>query len=132
MGGIGSRPFFLVGLFLAMVLGFAVYFRLWSIDYSISSGDTELLRKEFDLAHREAMDESAEWRRMYDQERVRALNCERELTQMRQAKEESSPDINMKLAALQKENAALLKKLEALNNEIEAEKLRCRSRELHG
>ncbi|XP_061369965.1 uncharacterized protein LOC133312734 [Gastrolobium bilobum] len=39
----------------------AVYFRLWAIDYNISSYNTELLRRQFDIANREAMDESAEW-----------------------------------------------------------------------
>jgi hypothetical protein len=43
MGG-GGRRRTLVGLGLAMFLGIAVYFRLWSIDYSVSSDDNELLR----------------------------------------------------------------------------------------
>lgn len=43
MGGLRSRPV-LVGLALAMVLGFAIYFRLWTIDYSLSSSDAEMLR----------------------------------------------------------------------------------------
>ncbi|GLT72334.1 hypothetical protein SLA2020_442790 [Shorea laevis] len=71
MGG-GGRRRTLVGLGLAMFLGIAVYFRLWSIDYSISSDDNELLRRQFDLASKEAMDESAEWRLRYD-EKKRAL-----------------------------------------------------------
>ncbi|KAK4743230.1 hypothetical protein SAY87_001231 [Trapa incisa] len=123
MGGFRSRPVF-VGLILSMVLGFAIYFRLWTIDYSISSSEAEMLRKEFDLAHREAMDESAEWRRQYDNEHERASNCERELTEVR--KKGSSGEFNVKFEALQKENAALLKKLEILNNELNAEKLKCR------
>lgn len=43
MGG-GVRRRVLVGLALAMFLGIAIYFRLWTIDYSISSKDTEVLR----------------------------------------------------------------------------------------
>lgn len=39
----GRRPVVL-GLMVAMALGVAVYLRLWSIDYSVSAGDTELLR----------------------------------------------------------------------------------------
>lgn len=38
-----ERPL-VVGLALVMVLGFAVYFRLWAIDYSISSTETDILR----------------------------------------------------------------------------------------
>jgi hypothetical protein len=40
----GERKKILVGLMVAMLLGFAVYFRLWAIDYAISSDDTELIR----------------------------------------------------------------------------------------
>lgn len=39
----GRRPI-LVGLVLVMVLGCAIYFRLWTIDYTISSDETEILR----------------------------------------------------------------------------------------
>ncbi|RYQ83928.1 hypothetical protein Ahy_B10g102814 isoform F [Arachis hypogaea] len=42
-----------------MLMGIAVYFRLWAIHYSISSDDSDLLR--------EAMDKSAEWRLRYDE-----------------------------------------------------------------
>uniref|UniRef100_A0A0D3AIG1 Uncharacterized protein n=1 Tax=Brassica oleracea var. oleracea TaxID=109376 RepID=A0A0D3AIG1_BRAOL len=62
----------------------------------------------FDLANREAMDESAEWRRMFDCEAEKASNCNSEL-------------------AL--ENAALLSKIETLKQELEASRLKCRSRE---
>ncbi|KAH0901904.1 hypothetical protein HID58_041407 [Brassica napus] len=60
------------------------------------------------LATREAMDESAEWRRMFDCEAEKASNCNSEL-------------------AL--ENAALLTKIETLKQELEASRLKCRSRE---
>ena len=40
----GERKRILVGLMVAMILGIAVYFRLWTIDYAISSDDTELIR----------------------------------------------------------------------------------------
>ncbi|KAF2289929.1 hypothetical protein GH714_039206 [Hevea brasiliensis] len=75
----GERKKILVGLVVAMFLGIAVYLRLWSIDYAISSDDTELLRRQFDLANREAMDESAEWRMKYDEEAERAAKCDKEL-----------------------------------------------------
>ena len=40
----GGRSPILVGLVLVMVLGCAIYFRLWTIDYTISSDETEILR----------------------------------------------------------------------------------------
>lgn len=36
-------------------------------------------RREFDLANQEAMDESAEWRRMFDLEFDKSAKCSREL-----------------------------------------------------
>ncbi|CAL5389494.1 unnamed protein product [Camellia sinensis] len=64
-----------------MVLGIAVYLRLWVIDYRISSDEAELLRRQFDLANREAMEESAEWRFKYDEEVKKASNCAQELNE---------------------------------------------------
>lgn len=37
----------LVGLVIVMLMGTAVYLRLWIIDYTVSSADTELLRFSF-------------------------------------------------------------------------------------
>ncbi|KAK6943800.1 hypothetical protein RJ641_024902 [Dillenia turbinata] len=64
-----------------MVLGVAVYVRLWSIDYTISSVNAETLRRrrEFDLANKEAMDESAVWRYKYDQQVEIAAQCQNDL-----------------------------------------------------
>ncbi|KAL0661886.1 hypothetical protein Bca4012_098723 [Brassica carinata] len=62
----------------------------------------QLSSHEFDLANREAMDESAEWRRMFDCEAEKASKCNSEL-------------------AL--ENAALLSKIETLKQELEASRL---------
>lgn len=39
-------------------------------------------RKQFDLANREAMEESAEWRLKYDVEAERASNCLKELMEV--------------------------------------------------
>ncbi|KAJ6699155.1 ACYL-COA-BINDING DOMAIN PROTEIN [Salix purpurea] len=80
MGGERKKVF--VGLMVAMILGFAVYFRLWTIDYAISSDDTELIRRQFDLANREASDESAEWRMKYDEEVERAAKCDKQLVEV--------------------------------------------------
>jgi len=41
-----------------------------------------LSRREFDLAHKEAVDESAEWRYRFDEERERANKCIKELTEV--------------------------------------------------
>lgn len=40
----GGRKPIMVGLFVAMAIGFAIYLRLWTLDYSVSSADNELLR----------------------------------------------------------------------------------------
>ncbi|KAI6674928.1 hypothetical protein NL676_002834 [Syzygium grande] len=129
----GRRPVVL-GLVVAMALGVAVYLRLWSIDYSVSAGDTELLRKQFDLANREAMDESAEWRWKYDEELERANTCEAELRELKESlsnKAGNSALSNSKLVMLQKEKLALLKQVEAVKHELEIEKLKCRSRDVN-
>ncbi|KAJ6316298.1 hypothetical protein OIU78_019558 [Salix suchowensis] len=78
----GERKRILVGLVVAMILGIAVYFRLWTIDYANSSEDTELIRRQFDLANREAMDESAEWRMKYDEEVERSAKCDKQLIEV--------------------------------------------------
>ncbi|KAK6943801.1 hypothetical protein RJ641_024903 [Dillenia turbinata] len=85
----GRRPI-LAALALVMVLGVAMYVRLWSIDYTISSVDAEL-RRVFDLANKEAMDESAEWRYKYDQQIKQSLK-----------KVEDDAGLNKRLGMLQK------------------------------
>ncbi|KAI4300276.1 hypothetical protein L6164_033673 [Bauhinia variegata] len=123
------RPSLIAGLAFLMLMGIAVYFRLWAIDYNISSDDTDLLRQRFDLANKEAMDESAEWRLMYDKEVDKATKCLEEL----KAIKESSPKIeeasvaNHKLAMLQKENAILVEKVETLKRELESERFKWNS-----
>ncbi|XP_061964752.1 uncharacterized protein LOC133689053 [Populus nigra] len=123
----GERKKILVGLMVAMILGFAVYFRLWTIDYAISSDDTELIRRQFDLANREALDESAEWRMKYDEEVERAAKCDKQLVEIKQ-KVEDAATINQQLVMLQKENMALVGRMEVLKNKLEATKLKCRSK----
>ncbi|XP_052172061.1 uncharacterized protein LOC127787982 isoform X3 [Diospyros lotus] len=100
----GGRRQILIGLGVVMLLGIAISFRLWSIDYRISSGEAELLRRQFDLANREAMDESAEWRLRYDKEAENSSRCSKELIE---------------------ENMGLLERLESLKQQLEAEKLKC-------
>ncbi|XP_057475987.1 uncharacterized protein LOC130763988 [Actinidia eriantha] len=126
MRGRVRRPI-LIGLALVMVMGIAVYSRLWLIDYRISSDEAELLRRQFDLANREAMEESAEWRLRYDEEVKRASKCAEELIEINKSLEkvEDAAGITKKLEMLQKENMGLLVRVESLKQELEAEKLKC-------
>ncbi|KAK4419207.1 hypothetical protein Salat_2333500 [Sesamum alatum] len=121
-----------IALGLAMLMGIAVYFRLWTIDYRVSSNDTELLRRQFDLANREAMDESAEWRRRYDWEFEKAAECSRQLEAIKKSAGETkgSAVLNRRLEMLQKENVDLLERVESLKQELEAEKLKCSVRNM--
>ncbi|XP_057427733.1 uncharacterized protein LOC130721028 [Lotus japonicus] len=125
-----KRSSILLTLAFLMFMGIAVYFRLWAIDYNMSSDDTELIRRQFDLANREAMDESAEWRLKYDEEVNRANKCLKELRAFQESskKAEDASGINHKLAILQKENAILLERVETLKREVEDEKSKCNSR----
>ncbi|PIA37374.1 hypothetical protein AQUCO_03000160v1 [Aquilegia coerulea] len=118
----------LICLLLIMVLGFCVYFKLWSIDSEFSQEDREIIRRQFDLANREAMDESAEWRFKYDMELDRATKCAMELTQVKEAlqsKTKEVADINKNLDILQKENIGLLERVESLTQELQAKKMNC-------
>ncbi|GAB2272398.1 hypothetical protein Dimus_007224 [Dionaea muscipula] len=126
--GFGTRRHIMVALILIMVLGFAVYSRLWVIDYRVSYHDNELLRRQFDLANREAIDESAVWRLMFDEEKDRAARCMLELTEIKGFRESTdTPSMKGKLEMLQKENMDLLERLETLKQELETEKLKCGS-----
>lgn len=125
--GVANRPL-LLGLALVMVLGTAVYFRLWVIDYKISAVDAELLRREFDLANKEAVDESAEWRYRFDEERERANKCMKELTELKETTGKKAKDTtgsHEKFQMLQKENKYLVERLASLKQQLEIERLRC-------
>ncbi|KAK6147005.1 hypothetical protein DH2020_017917 [Rehmannia glutinosa] len=128
-----KRRQILIALGLVMFMGIAVYLRLWTIDYRISSNDSELLRREFDLANREAMDESAEWRRRYDLEAEKAAKCSRELEEIKKSRGATtkvSAVLNRNMEMLQKENMDLLERVESLKQELEAEKLKCSMRHM--
>ncbi|ANM61306.1 hypothetical protein AtNW77_Chr2g0258431 [Arabidopsis thaliana] len=130
MAGGSERKTILVGLVLALVLGIGVYLRLWTIDYTLSSDDTERLRRQFDLANREAMDESADWRRMFDKEAEKASKCNTELSLIKESSGNGNTfTSNQKLESLKKENAALLIQIETLKQELEASRLKCHSRQ---
>ncbi|KAK6140229.1 hypothetical protein DH2020_026027 [Rehmannia glutinosa] len=128
-----KRRQILIALGLVMFMGIAVYLRLWTIDYRISSNDSELLRREFDLANREAMDESAEWRRRYDLEAEKAAKCSRELEEIKKSRGATTKVfavLNRNMEMLQKENMDLLERVESLKQELEAEKLKCSMRHM--
>ncbi|XVF07905.1 hypothetical protein REPUB_Repub06bG0179400 [Reevesia pubescens] len=86
-------------------------------------------RRQFDVANKEAMDESAEWRVRFDEEADKTSKCAKELEEIKESieKKEDSTSFDKKLAMLQKENAALLQQLETLKDELEVEKRRCHS-----
>ncbi|KAI7728325.1 hypothetical protein M8C21_005781 [Ambrosia artemisiifolia] len=118
-----------IGVLIVMALGLSiVYLRLWTIDYQISSTETELLRRQFDLANKEAVDESAEWRLRFDEAEERATKCAKELKRVK----ENIGDNRMtqRLDMLQKENINLLERVETLKQELEAEKLKCSMQKL--
>ncbi|XP_058094464.1 uncharacterized protein LOC131240339 [Magnolia sinica] len=128
--GMERSPFF-IGLILVLFLGVAVYLRLWAIDFSFSKDDNDLLRRQFDLASREAMEESAEWRLKYDEEVERGTQRLRELIQVKEALEQKideTASIDNRLIVLQKENDSLLKQVESLTRELETVKSRCNTR----
>ncbi|KVH93931.1 uncharacterized protein LOC112516749 [Cynara cardunculus var. scolymus] len=116
------RPL-LIGVIIVMALGLAVYLRLWTIDYQISSSETDLLRRQFDLANMEAMDESAEWRLKFDEAQERATKCAKELKRVKETLGDNS--MTKRLDMLQKENINLLERVETLKQELESEKLKC-------
>ncbi|CAL9097595.1 unnamed protein product [Musa acuminata var. zebrina] len=71
----------LLGFVLALFTGIGIYLRIWSIDGDdFSAGDDrDALRREFEHANMEAMDESAEWRMRYDVEVDRSRQIQDEL-----------------------------------------------------
>lgn len=115
-------PVFVV-LLVVMLMGIAFYMKLWAIDFSFTAQDNDILRKQFDLANREAMEESAEWRLKYDEEVERGTERLRELIQVKE-------DIKKKtdrLAALEKENLNLLERVKSLTRQLESVKLKCKT-----
>ncbi|XP_077229132.1 acyl-CoA-binding domain protein isoform X2 [Tasmannia lanceolata] len=128
--GLVRSPFF-IGLILIMLLGMAIYLRLWAIDSTFSKEDNEMIRQ-FDLANREAMEEAADWRLKYDEEVERGAYRLKELMEVKEAleqKTEEAASISGRLAMLEKENLILLERVESMTKELENEKLNCSTRE---
>ncbi|KAL5212421.1 hypothetical protein ABZP36_023268 [Zizania latifolia] len=72
----------MVAFAVALLMGTAVYFRIWarqSSDPSFTVDDREELRRQFERANLEAMDESAEWRMKYDTEFAKNKQLQDEL-----------------------------------------------------
>ncbi|KAL4354867.1 hypothetical protein GQ457_06G015960 [Hibiscus cannabinus] len=109
-----GRSRILVGFAVTMFLGVAVYFRLWAIQHSLASDDAELIRRQFDLANKEAMDESAEWRFRFDKEAERASKCAKEL-------EEVELDHTAQKAIGDKVSSALIDRVDAMLQKLEKE-----------
>ncbi|XP_008805187.1 uncharacterized protein LOC120108500 [Phoenix dactylifera] len=116
------RRTLLLGFVVALFLGVAIYFRLWAIDNeSFSADDREVLRKQFERANLEAMDESAEWRMKYDGEVEKCRLFQDELLKVKA----SLTSATKRLAMLQKENMSLQKQLESLKQQIGAKEQHC-------
>jgi hypothetical protein len=76
------------------------------------------------------MDESADWRRMFDKEAEKASKCNTELSLIKESSGNGNTfTSNQKLESLKKENAALLIQIETLKQELEASRLKCHSRQ---
>ncbi|KAL3531935.1 hypothetical protein ACH5RR_005456 [Cinchona calisaya] len=125
-----TRQFFILFL-LVMLMAIAAYIWIWTIDYRISSQESQLLRQQFDLAHREAMDESAEWRQRFDEEVEKTKMCIKELDEIKESHRTThAAGVNKKLEMLEKENMDLLERIEILKQELEAEKFNCSTKQI--
>ncbi|KMZ57247.1 hypothetical protein ZOSMA_88G00670 [Zostera marina] len=80
-----SRTSVVIGFIFGILLGsaFVIYLKLWTMDSTFSTQEAQILRKQFDLANMEAMDESAEWRMKYDMEVDRSKRFKTELEQVK-------------------------------------------------
>ncbi|WOL18071.1 hypothetical protein Cni_G26864 [Canna indica] len=119
-----QRRTVLLGFSVALFLGIAVYFRLWAIDRQAESADDdsrEALRRQFERANMEAMDESAEWRMKYDGEVVRNRQIQDELLKVKA----SLSGATRRFDILHKENMSLQKQVESLKRQIEDKKQHC-------
>ncbi|KAK1621278.1 hypothetical protein QYE76_026795 [Lolium multiflorum] len=122
MGGRGGgrrqeRQALMAAFAVALLMGTAVYFRIWarqSDDPSFTADDREELRRQFEHANLEAMDESAEWRMKYDTEFGRNRQLEEELLKAKTTLAASAKGLEL----LQKDN-------EMLKRQIESMKLQC-------
>uniref|UniRef100_A0A0E0K6J3 Uncharacterized protein n=1 Tax=Oryza punctata TaxID=4537 RepID=A0A0E0K6J3_ORYPU len=119
-GGAGrkqERQALMVAFAVALLMGTAVYFRIWarqSTDPSFTVDDREELRRQFERANLEAMDESAEWRMKYDTEFAKNKQLQDELLKAKAS-----------LSALTKRLDIWKKDNEVLKRQIEIMKQKC-------
>ncbi|KAF8689961.1 hypothetical protein HU200_041596 [Digitaria exilis] len=115
-GGAGrrqERQALMVAFAVALLMGTAVYFRIWarqSSDPSFTADDREELRRQFEQANLEAMDESAEWRMKYDKEFEKNRQLQDDLSKVKA----SLTGTTRRLELLQKENEMWKRQTESL------------------
>ncbi|CAL5020112.1 unnamed protein product [Urochloa decumbens] len=117
-GGSGrrqERQALMVAFALALLMGTAVYFRIWARQSSDPSfaDDREELRRQFEQANLEAMDESAEWRMKYDKEFEKSRQLQEELSKVKA----SLAGTVRRLELLQKENEMWKRQTESLRQQ---------------
>ncbi|KAF7086729.1 hypothetical protein CFC21_089992 [Triticum aestivum] len=124
-GGVGSgggggrrqeRQALMAAFAVALLMGTAVYFRIWarqSDDPSFTADDREELRRQFEHANLEAMDESAEWRMKYDTELAKNRDLQDELLKVKT----SLSDSTRRFEELQKDNEMLKRQTESMKLE---------------
>ncbi|OAY71600.1 hypothetical protein ACMD2_21586 [Ananas comosus] len=116
------RQTLVFGFLLALLLGVVVYLRIWSIDDDdFSADDREILRRQFERANLEAMDESAEWRMKYDGEVERSRQLQDELLKVKASLASSTRRFSM----LQEDNSSLRKQVVSLKQQVEAKDQIC-------
>ncbi|TVU01182.1 hypothetical protein EJB05_19301 [Eragrostis curvula] len=123
VGGRGSgaarrqeRKALMVAFAVALLMGTVVYFRIWarqSSDPSFTADDREELRRQFERANLEAMDESAEWRMKYDTELGKNRQLQDELSKVKALWADST----RRLDSLQKGYAILKSQAESLRHQ---------------
>ncbi|CAN6274049.1 unnamed protein product [Urochloa humidicola] len=118
-GGSGrrqERQALMVAFALALLMGTGVYFRIWarqSSDPSFTVDDREELRRQFEQANLEAMDESAEWRMKYDKEFEKSRQLQEELSKVKA----SLAGAVRRLELLQKDNEMWKRQTESLSQQ---------------
>ncbi|XP_062220646.1 uncharacterized protein LOC133920039 [Phragmites australis] len=118
-GGVGrrqERQALMVAFAVALLIGTAVYFRIWarqSSDPSFTADDREELRRQFERANLDAMDESAEWRMKYDTEFGKNRQLQDELLKVKASLAASTK----RLELLQKDNKMLKRQTESLRQQ---------------
>ncbi|BAF10357.1 uncharacterized protein [Oryza sativa Japonica Group] len=118
-GGAGrkqERRALMVAFAVALLMGTAVYFRIWarqSTDPSFTVDDREELRRQFERANLEAMDESAEWRMKYDTEFAKNKQMQDELLKAKASLSASTKRFSL----LKKDNEVLKRQIQIMKQQ---------------